>query len=292
MYPDPRVVEADGRSLTVEDAGPPDGFPVLVHGGGGSRHLEPAAVREAERHGLRLISYDRPAYGSSTPMPGRVIADCQADVAAILDHLSISQIAVWGFSGGGPYALATAALLPEAVAAVCVLAPLGPYAAPGLDFLDGMDDSYREEVRIFFADRAAAREKFRADSAEMHDRLATPEGWMRIWGGRAGTDAAHSLEAARYLASGFQDGWTHGDDGWWDDWSAFLSPWGFDLDAITAPVSLWHGLADKRCPPAHGRWVAERIPHIIAHFPERDDHTNIEANNRTEGYAWIRSQIR
>ena len=43
-------------------------------------------------------------------------------------------------------------------AAVCVFAPLGPYGAPGLDFLHEMDDSYREEVRMFFEDRPAARE--------------------------------------------------------------------------------------------------------------------------------------
>jgi pimeloyl-ACP methyl ester carboxylesterase len=244
MYPEPRSVELDGRTLTMEDAGTPGGFPVLVHGGGGSRHLEPAAIREARRHGLRLISYDRPAYGGSTPMPGRLIADCRTDVDAILNALGISRIAVWGFSGGGPYALATAALLPDAVAAVCVLAPLGPYGVPGLDFLDGMDDSYREEVRLF-SEEAAAR-----------------------------------------------DGWTQGDDGWWDDWSAFLSPWGFDLDAITAPASLWHGLADTRCPPAHGRWLAERVPHCIAHFPEGEDHTNVEENNRSDAYTWLGGLVR
>jgi pimeloyl-ACP methyl ester carboxylesterase len=292
MYPEPTLVEVGGRTLTVEDAGPSGGFPVLVHGGGGSRHLEPAAVREARRHGLRLISYDRPAYGGSTPLPGRLIAACQTDVEAVLAALGISRIAVWGFSGGGPYALATAALLPEAVAAVCVLASLGPYGAPGLDFLDGMADSYHEEVRMFFADRAAAREKFRTEGAEMYGRLSTSDGWLRLWGDRAGTDAAHGQEAASYLASVFQDGWTHGDDGWWDDWTAFLSPWGFDLDAITAPASLWHGLADTRCPPAHGRWLAGRIPRCTAHFPEDEDHTNIEENNRSAGYAWLGGLVR
>ena len=291
MYPDPRLVEFSGRTLTVEDAGPPGGFPVLVHCGGGSRHLEPAAVREARRHSLRLISYDRPAYGGSTPMPGRVIADCAPDVQAILGDLGISRIAVWGFSGGGPYALATAALMPNAVAAVCVLASLGPYGAPGLDWLDGMDDSYREEVHLFFEDRAAARERFRSDTAEMYGRLSTPDGWLRLWGDRAGTDAAHGQDAANYHASIYQDGWTRGDEGWWDDWSAFLSPWGFELDAITAPVSLWHGLADQRCPLGHGRWLAERIPHVTAHFPEDEDHTNIEENNRNAAYAWIRAQV-
>lgn len=291
MYPDPRVVEFDGRTLTVEDAGPPDGFPMLVHCGGGSRHLEPAAVREARRHGLRLISYDRPSYGGSTPMPGRVIADCAPDVEAILSELGISRIAGWGFSGGGP-------LCPGDGGAVAGRRRGGVRArsaravcAPGLDFLDGMDDSYREEVQLFFEDRATARAKFRSEAAEMYSRLSTPEGWLRLWGDRAGTDPAHGQEAADYLASGFQDGWTRGDEGWWDDWSAFLSPWGFGLAAITAPVSLWHGLADKRCPPSHGRWLAERIPHVAAHFPADDDHTNIEENNRSAAYTWIRDHV-
>lgn len=273
MFPPPRVIHLGGRALTVEDGGPESGFPVLVHSGGGSRHLAPAAVQEARLHGLRLISYDRPAYGRSTPVPGRAIADCSADVEAVLGDLGITRIAVWGFSGGGPYALATAALLPEAVAAACVFAPIGPYGAAGLDFLQGMDDSYREEVRIFFDDRAAARAKFRSEAAEMFGRLSTPEGWLRQWVDRAGRDAAHGQDAAEYLALIYRDGWTHGDDGWWDDWSAFLSPWGFEPNAIAAPVSLWHGLADTRCPPGYSRWLAERIPHITTHFPEHEDHT-------------------
>ncbi len=111
--------------------------------------------------------------------------------------------------------------------------PSGP-TRPRAGLLAGLDDSYREEVRIFFEDRAAAREKFRSEAAQMYGRLSTPEGWLRQRGGRAGKDSAHGEEAAGYLALIYRDGWTHGDDGWWDDWSAFLSPWGFELDAIAA----------------------------------------------------------
>lgn len=291
MFPEPLTVHVGDRVLTVEDNGPPDGFPVLLHSGGGSRHVAPAAVREAAPAGFRLISYDRPAYGGSTPRPHRSVADCAPDVAAIVRALGLARIAVWGFSGGGPYALATAALLPDVVAAGCVFAPLGPYGVPGFDFLDGMADSYRQEVEIFFADRQAAREQFRREGAEMYGRLATPDAWLRNWGDRAHQDAAHSQEAADYLAALFADGWTHADDGWWDDWSAFLHPWGFDLADVKAPVGLWHGLRDTRCPPAHSRWLATRIPHVTAHFPEDDDHTNVEDDHRQAAYAWLRQQL-
>jgi pimeloyl-ACP methyl ester carboxylesterase len=117
---------------------------------GGTRHLFPAAVRDAQAHGLRLISYDRPGQGMSTPQPGRVGADCAEDVRAILTQLGISRAATWGSSVGSPYALATAALLPEAIASVCVFASLGLYGQPGLDFTEGMSDGFREQIRVLF----------------------------------------------------------------------------------------------------------------------------------------------
>jgi pimeloyl-ACP methyl ester carboxylesterase len=73
----------------------------------------PGTVREARPGGFRFIGYDRPGFGGSTARPGRVVADCAEDVRAILASLGVSRIAVWGSSAGGPYALATAALLPR-----------------------------------------------------------------------------------------------------------------------------------------------------------------------------------
>lgn len=291
MFPDARVVKISGRVLTVEDTGPASGYPLLIPRGGGSRHLYPALVRLAQDNGFRTIGYDRPGYGGSTRMPGRAIADCAADVSAIVADLAIKQVAVWGFSGGGPYALATAALLPGVVSAVCVFAPLGPYGVEGLDFLDGMDESYREEVRMFFDDRQAAREKFRTEAMEMFDRLSVPDGWLAQWGDRAHQDEAHSQEAADYLAAEHRDGWTNGDVGWWDDWTAFLSPWRFDLADVRAPVSLWHGLSDTRCPPAHSRWLAGQLKNVVTHYPAHEDHTNVEDNNSEAALAWLRGKV-
>ena len=127
MDPALRIVKAGNRDLAVEDAGPEPGFPVIVHNGTGSRHLFPPAVAEARDLGFRLIGYDRPGCGGSTAMPGRVIADSAADVQAIMSELGIAKMAAWGSSSGGPYALATAAKLAEAVTAVCLFASIGPY---------------------------------------------------------------------------------------------------------------------------------------------------------------------
>jgi pimeloyl-ACP methyl ester carboxylesterase len=106
MQPEPRIVTAGSRELAVADAGPDSGFPVLMMNGAGSRHLPPSAVREGREQGLRLIGYDRPGCGRSTSRPGRRIGDCAEDIQAIMNELGISRTAVWGASGGGPYALA------------------------------------------------------------------------------------------------------------------------------------------------------------------------------------------
>ena len=285
-----RIIPVNGREIAIEDSGPPDGFPVIVHHGG-SRHLFPGVVRDARSSGLRLISYDRPGQGRSTPQPGRVVADCADDVRAILGALGIGRTSVWGSSVGGPYALATAALLPEAIASVCVFASLAPYGAPGLDFAEGMSEGFREEIRTFSDEPGRARAEFRARSAEFARLSSSPAWWMGRWADRAGQDAAHSQEWADYLALVNRDGYSGGDEGWWEDWSASFLPWGFDLASIRAPVALWHGLRDTAAPPGHSRWLAGHIPHATAHFPADQDHTNVEENNRSAAIAWVRSHI-
>ncbi len=239
MYPAPHIVRVGRRDLAVEDPGPESGFPVIVHNGAGSRHLFPPAVAEGRDLGLRLIGYDRPGCGGSTAMPGRVIADCAADAQAIMSELGIAKIAVWGSSGGGPYALATAAKLPGAVTAVCVFASIGPYGMPGLDFTDGLGgDDYREEIRRKLEEPERAREDFRAQSAVTLAQRGSPGWWLVRWGDRAGQDAAHSREWADYLAACHRDvlraddSGAFDDDGSWEDDLAFYKPW-----ALISPIS-------------------------------------------------------
>jgi pimeloyl-ACP methyl ester carboxylesterase len=273
MPPAPRIVRLGHRKLAVEDSGPEAGFPILMHNGAGSRHLFPPAVREARQAGFRLVGYDRPGFGGSTPKPGRVVGDCAEDVQAIFADLGISRAAVWGSSAGGPYALATAALLPQTVTAVCLFAPLGPYGEPGLDFADQLGDGFREEIRVFFEEPARARAEFRTGSAEFAPLASSADWWMD------------------YLARCHRDGFGDSDEGWWEDWSASFRPWGADLAAIEAPVILWHGVQDTSPPPSHSRWLAARIPHVTAHFPAGQDHTNVEENNRAAAFRWTREHI-
>jgi pimeloyl-ACP methyl ester carboxylesterase len=291
--PAARILRVNGRNLAVEDPGPESGFPVILHNGAGSRHLFPPAVAEGRKRGFRLIGYDRPGCGESAAMPGRVIADCAVDVQAIMTELGITRTAAWGSSGGGPYALATAAKLPGAVTAVCVFASIGPYGMPGLDFADGLGgDDLRQEVRMMFEEPERARAEFHAKSAASLAQQGSPEWWLERWGDRAEQDAAHSRDRAEYLAACTRDALraadsgSFDDEGAWEDHVACYSPWCFDLADLQAPVSLWHGMRDF-LPIAHARWLADRIPNVTTHFPADQDHTNVEDNNRPAAFAWL-----
>jgi pimeloyl-ACP methyl ester carboxylesterase len=285
-------VSVDGRTLRVLEAGDPAGRPVvLCHGTPGSRLLWRELVEDAEERGIRLLGYDRPGYGGSDPHRNRQAADAAGDVAAIADGLGIEHLAVEGGSGGGPHALACAALLPGRVVAVASLAGVAPYEAEGIDWTEGMGQDNLDE---FEATRAGREELERYLRGQADEMLASDP--------RAIADALRSLlsppdaavltgELAEYFHAATAAGIGKRLDGWIDDDLAFLRAWGFDLGAIRTPVQLWHGAQDRFVPIAHGRWLAERIPGVDAHLSEEDGHLTIQVSRIGEVHAWLREHF-
>lgn len=282
----------DGSEVVVQGAPASAGYPVFVHHGTpGSRQLFGATVQAAADHGLRLISWDRPGYGDRPPAAGRRTGDIAAESRAIAEGLGISRFATYGFSGGGSYALACAALLPELVSAAVVIAGLAPYDADGVDWSRHFGAATRAEVALFFTDPPTARERHRVEAEEYRVALSRPEGWLERWGEAAGQDEAHGQALADYLASVFRDSLKNGDDGWWEDWSAALTPWTFSVRDIEVPVQLWCGEQDTAVGVEHGRWLANHIPDADAHLLAAEDHTTIETGHQRDAWSWLQHLI-
>lgn len=282
------VTTPDGRTLTVREGGDAQGFPVLtISGTPGSSTLYEPHVRDAAERGIRLFSYDRPGYGGSTRQKGRTVADCASDITAVCDALGVERLCVWGISGGGPHALAAAALLPDQVIAAAALASVAPYDAEGLDFLEGMGEQNVEEMGVIFEGEEAHRASMEKNRQELLS--ATPEQLVELWQtllGPSDREVATGVLAG-FLLDHIRAGIGPSGDGWIDDDVAFVTPWGFELESIRVPVQLWQGEQDQFVPYGHGVWLAEHIPGVDARLLPEDGHLTLAERRVPEVHAWL-----
>jgi pimeloyl-ACP methyl ester carboxylesterase len=267
---------ADGRTLQVYDSGPIVDGPELVifwHHGTSQLGTPPEPlVSESAELGIRWVSYDRPSYGGSSSLPERDVASSAVDAAEVADGLGIGRFAAMGTSGGGPSALACAALLPDRVVAVACLAGLAPFEAAGLDWFAGMAAGGETELRLARQGRRALEVHF--EHAEFDpETMFTP------------TDRA-VLEAQWSWMGTNGDG---GIDGIVDDDLAFVKPWGFDVAQVSAPVLLLHGEDDRIVPHEHSRWLAQRLPRAELSLQPGHGHVSILTHGRP-AMQWLVEQ--
>jgi pimeloyl-ACP methyl ester carboxylesterase len=206
------------------------------------------------------------------------VADCAADVAALADHLRADRFLTIGGSGGGPHALACAALLPERVLAAATIAGVAPYDAEGLDWTDGMGEDNRIEYPTAARDPEALvrwMEPHVANLVDVRPEEIVDEMRSLI----SGVDeAALSGEFGEVVAASFHAAFRDGPWGWYDDDLAFVAPWGFDLAEIRVPVTVWQGAQDLMVPLAHGRWLADRVPGARAELRPEHGHLSLEVD--------------
>ncbi len=271
-----RISSGAGRTLEYLAEGPPDGLPLVLHHGTPSGAVRCAPIFEAAaQRGLRVLLPSRPGYGGSTPLPGRRIADVAADVGTLLDAIGAGHFVTVGWSGGGPHALACAALLPGRCLGAATVAGVAPYDAAGLDWTAGMSEENIAEFGIAargvteldaFLTRAAG-ELARVTGAEVADAFAGLLSEVDR-AALAGGLADYLAESSRYAVSA-------GIAGWRADDLAFLADWGFRPDDVRVPVAIWQGDQDRMVPMSHGRWLAAHVRGAEAHLLPGEGHLSL-----------------
>ncbi|MFI2103743.1 alpha/beta fold hydrolase [Isoptericola sp. NPDC019693] len=252
----------DGRRLVVHDDGPSSADVVVWHHGSPqSGELLPPVVDAARARGLRVVSAARAGYGGSTGRPGRTVADAASDVAHALDALGVLRCVAVGASGGGPHALALAALRPDVVSGAVTLAGVAPYPGPGRDgpWFAGMADDGGLRSAL---DGRAARERH-AQTAEFDGSSFTAEDYAALAGAWAslGADASRSGET-----------WPGGQ---FDDDLAFVQPWGVELGGIACPTLVVQGGADRVVPRHHADRLVDALPAAELWLRPRAGHVSI-----------------
>lgn len=226
---------ADGRALVYAQQGDPAGAPVvLFHGAPGSRLFVPGDVPA----GMRVITFDRAGYGGSDPCAVRCVLDCAQDVAALADALALDRFAVAGWSGGGPFACATAYALSDRVTRLALVSAPGPLdeVPNGWELLGEYRKPTAEMARV---DPARSQ---RAIARHMQPYIEKPSAFL---GSGRGPDGAvlHGPQRAM-LDAQLAEALRQGAAGIAHDLVAMWRDWGFRLRDVRTPTHVWHGALD------------------------------------------------
>ncbi len=282
----------DGRSLEVAEYGDGTG-PVLLfhHGTPGSSRLGALLDEAALAAGVRVLCVSRPGYGRSSRLEGRDVASAARDARTVLETLGVERYATAGWSGGGPHALACAALDSAHCVAAWSLAGVAPYDA-GFDWTAGMGEENIEEFRLALEGGEpflALMEAFREGASTMSgaDVAAALAGLLSP----ADLEALASPGVADGLAAAMRQGFAEGYWGDHDDDQAFVHPWGFDPASIAVPVEVHYGDADLMVPPTHGDWLAATVPTAVRVHRQAEGHLGVVVAHLEEICAGAREAL-
>ena len=284
-------LRATGERIDFFDSGTGSDLIIYHHGTPGAGPMHSDLLNPARENDLRIVELVRPGYGNSSRMSGRSVADVVELADELADHLGFDRYVTMGWSGGGPHALANVALSPNRCVAAMSLAGVGMFGQDDLDFLDGMGQDNHDE----FGAALNGESHIRAYLEPIAEELATITGpqIVDVMGSLLPEEdrAALTGEYGENTAEIFRWAVHTGVDGWLDDDVAFTQPWGFQLEDISNPVTVWQGATDLMVPFAHGQWLVSKIANVEANLLEGHGHLSIGEPALADGFAWLKSKL-
>jgi len=259
----------DGRKLGYAEFGDPDGAPVIaLHGTPGSRLMFALADQAARERGLRLIAPERPGYGLSDAKDFSTLHDAAADIISLADSLNLKDFALIGVSGGGPFAIAAAASMPDRVKLLALISPVGPIA----EVVDGISAWHRH----LFTELALSPFACGSFFWGLKAMLAVAPQFAHAGLKHHASEADHVLlereEVRESLYEAITEGLRRGVDGAVQDLQLYCRPWGLDFGKIDVPSIDWQGSDDTIVPAEAAYYLAQALPQCSLHVRRGDGH--------------------
>ena len=267
----------DGRRIGYCEFGRSGGAPVFYcHGFPGSRIEARVAEDALSRRDVRLIAVDRPGYGLSDFQAGRRIGDWPRDVTVIADALGIRRFAVLGVSGGGAYAAACAARIPDRVTATGIACGLGRADLPELRA------TMNPFARISFAFAARCPRLAQFSYSTLGRVLRKRPHWILALLARQAPAPDRAVLAdprvQSVLMESYREAYRAGGRGPAYDLTLYARPWDFSPGEIHVPFHVWHGEQDTTVPVAMGRWYEREVPGCRARYLADEGHFSLPVN--------------
>ncbi len=250
---------ADGRRIGYAEYGDPRGASVLaIHGTPGSRFMFALTDKAARERGLRIFAPERPGYGLSDFRRKDGLAQAADELRSFADAVGLRRFAVIGVSGGGPYAVAAAALMAERVALLALVSPVGPIAECQSKIrmsklhrliFTRLGRSAPACGTFFWSLRHVVRYAPGLAHRALMQRVAPSDRGVLIRG-----------EVRANLRAALREGLRPGIAGALQDLRLFCAPWGLRLKEIDVPTIVWQGSDDTIVPPGAAYQLAEMLP--------------------------------
>ena len=260
---------ADGRKLGYAEFGDPDGAPVIaLHGTPGSRLMFALADQAARERGLRLIAPERPGYGLSDAKDFPTLHDAAADIISLADSLNLKDFALIGVSGGGPFAIAAAASMPDRVKLLALISPVGPIA----EVVDGISAWHRHLFTELALSPFACGSFFWGLKALLAVAPDVAYAGLKHHASETDRELLEQGVVRASLYEAIREGLHPGVDGAVQDLQLYCRPWGLDPRNIDVPAILWQGSDDPIVPPEAAYYLARTLPQCRLEIRRGDGH--------------------
>ena len=170
--------------------------------------------------------------------------------------------------------------IPERLLGATIVAGLSPTTYPSTK--EGM----RLMNRVLFSVGRYAPWLLGLALSKMRSSLESPKTAERMLSDLPDVDKAIiSGAAADRMLAMTKESFSRGVGGNKIEGRIYATPWGFELNEIKIPVSIWQGLLDVNVPLSNGRILADEIPNANANFVEGEGHLSLIVNKADEVVA-------
>ncbi len=279
----------DGRLLGFAEFGDPKGIPIFYfHGFPGSR-LEAGKFHDiAMANHIRLIGIDRPGMGMSTMNKNRSMLDWPADAVEFADALKIDKFSVIGHSGGAPFVAACAFAIPHRLHGAAIVSGMAPFEKPESQMgMSGGQKIVNQTIKNmpWLTSMMMRLTRMMLKNPRMMDKMIhqLPEVDQVLF---------RDPKIGKDLINSTMEAFRNGIDGPSYEMSLlFTKPWGFDLEKIICPVTIWQGTLDTQAPLSHAKIYANFIPGAELHIVENEEHHSLIKNHIGKIFRNISGEI-
>jgi pimeloyl-ACP methyl ester carboxylesterase len=273
--PSQKLLLSNGSTVALSEYGDPQGVPIFFcHGWPSSRTMAELADEAGRDLGARIISPDRPGIRDSPFQAERRLIDWPPLLAEIADRMGIDRFRILAISGGAPYAYASGWMTPERVEKIAVVS-----GAPPLDELSdyaGLLPIHRHMLqlrnwwpgllkRLFYFARPFVAMRMPIRLRPLLLKFLQP----------CDANVLRESRAFDVCFESARQAWRSSAHGVMTDAEIYATPWGFPLEEVRVPISLWHGTKDRTFAPGLAKDVAARLPICQFHLIEGAGHYSL-----------------